>query len=133
MEEISKALKLIFLIHFIASFLLGVVFLLFTESFVALTGWDASPLIGLDPVAGRILGAAILGFAIGSLLAWRETEWQKVKIIVLVELTWLGVGLVTSVICAFIFYPSWVIWVIIGLFALFLVAFGYFYYLHESG
>jgi len=128
MEEISKALKLIFLIHFIASFLLGIVFLLFTETFVSLTGWGY-----LDPVAGRILGASIVGFAIGSLLAWRETEWQKVKIVVLVELTWLGVGLVTAIICAFIFYPSWVIWLIIGLFALFLVAFGYFYYLHESG
>ena len=125
-EQITKPLKLTFLIHFFAGIFLGIVFLLFTETFTTVTGWPY-----LDPVAGRIMGAALVGFSLGSLLAWRETEWESVKILVQVEIAWLGVGTVTAFICAFLFPVPWVIWVIIIIFLIFLFAFSYFYYIQE--
>ncbi|HUW89290.1 MAG TPA: hypothetical protein VMV43_02085, partial [Candidatus Nanopelagicaceae bacterium] len=67
-EEISKLLKIGFLVHFLVSAIFGLIFLVVVESYVSLTGWPY-----LDPVTGRVLGALFIGLAVASLLAWRET------------------------------------------------------------
>ncbi len=66
-EEISKLLKLMFLIHFFVAVIFGLVFTFIVEIYVELVAWPY-----LDPVTGRTLGAMFLGFAVASLLSWRD-------------------------------------------------------------
>ena len=126
-EEISKLLKLTFLIHFFVSVIFGLVFTVIIEIYAGLVAWPY-----LDPVTGRVLGAAFLGFAVASLLAWRETKWESVKIVVQMEIAWLVIG--TAVHFFSIFTLSglpFMIFVQTAILIVFLVAFTWFYFDQE--
>jgi len=125
-EEISKLLKLTFLIHFFVSVIFGLVFTVVVEIYVELVDWPY-----LDPITGRVLGAMFLGFAVASLLSWRETKWESVKIIVQMEIAWLVIG--TAVHFFSIFTESFIfmLWVQTAILLIFLIAFIYFYYDQE--
>ena len=125
-EKISKWLKLTFLIHFFIGIIFGIIYMIFPDFFFSLIVWTYN-----DPVATRLLGAALTGFAVSSLLAWRETDWIKVKLIVQVEMAWLVLGNVMLFISAFVFFPPISIWFVIALFLAFLIAFAYLYYIQE--
>ena len=128
MDEISSPLRLTFLIHFFVGIIFGLIYLIFLEFYNTLVGWTYD-----DPIAGRVLGAALIGFGVASLLAWRETEWVKVKIIVQMEIVWLTIAVVAQFWAAFTLFPPIVIWVNIGLMIVFLVAFIWFYWRQEKG
>lgn len=125
-EEISKLLKLMFLIHFFVAVIFGLVFTVIVEIYVELVGWPY-----LDPITGRVLGAMFLGFAVASLLSWRETKWESVKIVVQMEIAWLVIG--TAVHFWSIFTESFIfmLWVQTAILLIFLIAFIYFYYDQE--
>lgn len=125
-EEISKLLKIVFLVHFFVSVIFGLTFVVIVEYYVSITGWPY-----LDPVSGRILGAVFLGLAVSSLLAWRETKWEHVKIIVQMEIAWLAIGTVVHIWAAFTFPVPIIIWFQTAIFVLFLIAFTWFYYDQE--
>ncbi|MFX0058673.1 MAG: hypothetical protein ACFE85_16035 [Candidatus Hodarchaeota archaeon] len=128
-EKIKKPLKLTFLIHFFVSIFFGIVFLIMTQFYVDLIGWPY-----LDPVVGPLLGATFVGFAASSLLAWRETDWIKVKIVVQMEMVWCAVGSIVLITCFFLPYiqplPLFT-WVNIAILLAFFVAFTWFYFQHE--
>ncbi|MFX1502975.1 MAG: hypothetical protein ACFFDH_18590 [Promethearchaeota archaeon] len=130
-EDISKLLKLTFLIHFFVAIIFGLVFTFILELYVDITGW-----IYYDPVTGRVLGAVFIGLAAASLLSWRESKWQKVKIVVQMEIVWLFIGTAVQIIAVFMF-PNYgnpfVIWIQIGILIFFFVAFAWFYYDQERG
>lgn len=126
-EKIVKWLKLTFLIHFFVGILFGIIYMIFPDFFFIIIGWTYN-----DPVITRVLGAAMIGFAMSSLLAWRETDWLKVKIIVQMEMVWLALGTIMLFISAFSYYTPIFIWVVIAIFLAFLIAFAYFYYLQEK-
>ncbi len=42
-----------------------------------------------DPAVERVLGAAFLAFALGAGLAFRERAWDRVALVVLVEIAWM--------------------------------------------
>ena len=126
-EEISKLLKITFLIHFFVSAIFGLVFTVIIELYAEIVAWPY-----LDPVTGRVLGAVFLGFAVASLLSWRETKWESVKIIVQMEITWLALG--TAVHFWAIFTDPllpFMIFLQTAILLVFLVAFIYFYYDQE--
>jgi len=126
-EEISKLLKITFLIHFFVVVIFGLVFTVIVEIYLELVGWPYD-----DPVTGRILGAVFLGFAVASLLSWRETKWESVKIVVQMEIAWLMIG--TAVHFFAIFTEPllpFIIWVQAVILIVFLVAFTWFYYDQE--
>jgi hypothetical protein len=130
-EEISKLLKLTFLIHFFVAVIFGLLFTFLVELYVGIVGWPY-----LDPVTGRVLGAVFLGLAAASLLSWRETKWESVKIVVQMEIVWLAIALAVHFFSAFVF-PGLVtliiIWVQIGILIFFLAAFIWFYSDQEWG
>ena len=129
-EEITKLLKLTFLIHFFVSIIFGLIFLLLSDYYLSITGWPSiDPIVG-QPLSGT-LGATFIGFALSSLLAWRETEWIKVKLIVQMEIGWLVIGLNFNLWIAFTYFPPIIIWLHIFVFLVFLIAFSWFYYIHE--
>ena len=126
-EEISKLLKLTFLIHFFVSIIFGLLFMVLVELYVGVVGWPY-----LDPITGRVLGATLLGLAAGSLLAWRETKWVGVKIVVQIEIVWLMLGTAVHIFSIFAFpLLPFMIWVQAAILIFFLGAFIWFYYDQE--
>lgn len=125
-ENISKLLKLTFLIHFFVAVIFGLVFTVLVELYVDFVGWPYQ-----DFITGRVLGAVFLGFAAASLLSWRETKWESVKIVVQMEIVWLALGIAVHIwtmltdVFIFMLYVQAVILII------FLAAFIYFYYDQE--
>ena len=125
----SITLKLTFLIHFFVAVIFGLLFTVLVELYVEVVGWPY-----LDPVTGRILGAVFLGFAAASLLSWRETKWERVKIVVQMEIVWLVIG--TAIHFWAVFTDPllpFMIWVQTGILLFFVVAFLWFYYDQEWG
>jgi hypothetical protein len=81
-KKISSGLKTTFLIHIIVGLVFGLALLLYPQLWVAL----GVPIT--DPEMSRLVGAAILAFASSSWWAYKETSWEKVKIIVQTEIVW---------------------------------------------
>jgi len=125
-EEISKLLKILFLVHFFVAVIFGLIFTFVVEYYVSITGWPY-----LDPVTGRVLGAIFLGLAVASLLAWRETKSDHDIIIVQMEISWLAVGTGVHIFAIFIFPVPIIIWLQTVIFIFFFVAFIWFYYDQE--
>jgi len=125
-EENSKLLKLLFLVHFFVAVIFGLVFTVAVEYYVSLTGWPY-----LDPVSGRVLGAVFLGLAVSSLLAWKETKWEHVKIIVQMEIVWSAIGTIVQIWAIFMLPVPIIIWLQTVILIFFLVTFTWFYYDQE--
>jgi len=80
---ISRGLKTTFLVHFIVGLIFGLLQLLIPD--------QAGSMLGIpvpDAWALRLVGAAILAFATSSWFAYRADVWEKVKIVVQMEIVW---------------------------------------------
>ncbi len=86
-KPILPGLRTLFLVHLIIGLIFGLAYLLIPETFAGLFGMSMK-----DPVYARLLGAAILGFTASSWWAYRETVWEKVKIVVQAEIVWTALG-----------------------------------------
>lgn len=82
-KEVSKGLKLWFLISAIVGLIFTIIYLMFLEIYWIMVDWPY-----FDPIFGRILGATLLTMSVISLLAYRETEWENVKLIVIFSALW---------------------------------------------
>ena len=125
-ENISKLLKLTFLIHFFVAVIFGLVFTVLVELYVDFVGWPYQ-----DFITGRVLGAVFLGFAAASLLSWRETKWESVKIVVHMEIVWLALGIVVHIWAMLTDVFIFMLYVQAVILIFFLAAFIYFYYDQE--
>jgi hypothetical protein len=121
--KIPQGLKTAFLIHFIISLLFGLGFLLIPVAVGNLFGLNVQ-----DPSIYRLLGAAILGFAVSSWLSYQATEWESVRIVLVMEIVWATLGtLVLLYALLFAGFPA------LGalnavILAAFAIAFGWFYF-----
>jgi len=125
-DNISKLLKLTFLIHFFVAVIFGLVFTVLVELYVDFVGWPYQ-----DFITGRVLGAVFLGFAAASLLSWRETKWQSVKIVVQMEIVWLAIGIAVHIWAMLTDVFIFMLYVQAVILIFFLAAFIYFYYDQE--
>jgi hypothetical protein len=80
-KQITPGLKRTFLVHGIVMTIFAVTYLFFPVQWGDLTGCLSNQV----PQIFRLLGTAILGYAISSFLAFRETSWEKVKIVAQME------------------------------------------------
>ncbi|MHA1542527.1 MAG: hypothetical protein ACTSQH_06100 [Candidatus Hodarchaeales archaeon] len=123
MAEYSKFLRYTFIIHIVIGFIFGLSFLLIPEQFLSIIGWEPGI---FDPI-NRIFGAVIVGLTSGSILALLDPDWEKVKILVRIELVWLPLGIIAMVYGMFTSdYPAfgWVnVLVLAFLFVLFSVGY----------
>jgi hypothetical protein len=120
-KKVSSGLKTTFLVHIIVGLIFGFGMLLFPQA------WAALGVSVKEPNMYRLAGAAILGFTSSSWWAYKETTWDKVKIVVQMEIVW--TILATLVILwglLFAGLPA-VEWVNAIIMAGFAVAFTYFY------
>jgi len=121
-KQISPGLKTLFLVHAILAAIFGLAYLLMPDVWGSLTGVPMQ-----EPGWYRAIGAAILGFATSSWLAYRETAWDKVKIVVQMEIVWTILGTLVALWgLLFAGFPAadWLNALVLGGFA---VAFTYFY------
>ena len=121
-EQIPYGLKITFLVHFVVAVVFGLIFLLIPEMFGGMMGAPIK-----DPPTMRLLGAALIAFAASSWFAYRETVWERVKIVVQMEIVWTILGVLATLYgLVFEGLPAgdWMNVVILGAFA---VAFIFFY------
>ena len=76
--QTSKGLRITLLVYTIYSVVYGLLHVVSPE------------IVGAkDPAIERVLGAAVLAFALGAGLAYLEKAWDRVKIAVLVQVAWM--------------------------------------------
>ena len=120
-KQISSGLKVTFLVHVIVGAIFGLVMLLVPGV------WNLIGVTVQEPAMYRLTGAAILGFTTSSWLAYKETAWEKVKIVVQMEIVWTILAtlvLLWGLIFAGLPAIEWMNAVIMGGFA---AAFSFFY------
>jgi hypothetical protein len=120
-NQISRGLRITLLIYAIYSIVYGLLHIISPETVGA-----------KDPAIERVLGAAVLVFALGAGFAYLEREWNKVKISVFMQAAWMILytitmvwGLVTKEIISMAWPPA-----VIG--AVFAVLFTIFYISEEK-
>jgi len=121
--SLSQGLKTTFLIHFIVALLFGLGFLLIPVAVGNIYGLNVQ-----EPDIYRLLGAAMLGFAASSWFAYQATNWESVRIVVIMELIWTILGTLVMLYALLIAgFPAlgWLNAVILAAFA---IAFGRFYF-----
>jgi membrane associated rhomboid family serine protease len=84
--QTSKGLRIVILVYAIYSVVYGLVHVVSPE------------MVGAkDPAIERVLGAAVLAFALGAGLAYLERAWDRVRIVVLVQVAWMILYTITMV------------------------------------
>jgi len=76
--QTSKGLRIVLLVYAIYSVVYGLLHVVSPETVGA-----------KDPAIERILGAAVIAFALGAGLAYLERAWDRVKLVVLVQAVWM--------------------------------------------
>ena len=121
--QLSQGLKTTFLIHFIVALLFGLGFLLIPVAVGNVYGLDVQ-----EPDIYRLLGAAMLGFAVSSWLAYKETNWESVRIVVVMELVWTVLGTLVMLYALLIAGFPVLGWLNAVILATFAIVFGRFYF-----
>ncbi len=88
-KQIPRGLRITFLVHVIVAGIFGLVFLLIPDVYARLTGL---PVQDWGMSIARMLGAAQLGFALSSWLAYKQTLFERVKIVAQMEVVWSILG-----------------------------------------
>ncbi len=118
--QVPRGLRVTFLVHVIVASVFGLVFMMIPEVYAALTGL---PVLDWAMSIARMLGAAQLGLAVSSWLAYKETQFERVKIVVQMEVVWSILGtLVAAYGVVFGGFP-FVFWTNVVIMAAFAVAF----------
>lgn len=123
-KQIPYGLKITFLVHVIVAAIFGLLFLLIPDVFAKLTGFPVQ-----EPAMSvvRVLGAAMLALAASSGFSYRQTLWDRVEIVVQMEIVWTILGALAS---------AWglvsgafpvALWMNVIILAAFAVAFVFFY------
>ncbi len=116
-KSVPNGLRTWFVIHFVADVLFAIPLLFFPQTFLALVGWET-----YDPILSRLVGAALMGIGVESLLG-RNTNVDTFRAMLNLKVIWassalfaIGAGLVEGaapIAWAFlgIFIIFWFVWV----------------------
>lgn len=126
-RPILPGLRLTFLVHIVVGLIFGLGQLLIPETFLGLVGWKVT-----DPGAYRMIGAAVLAFTASSWWAYRETAWERVKIIVEAEVVWTTLAALVQLAGVLFGGLAAAAWITVIVMAGFAAAFGYFYFQQTS-
>jgi len=121
-NEISKGLKILFILEFIVANIYGVTYLFFTEWYIEFVAWPFD-----DPIVGRMLGVSLMTFGITSLIAYLRNNYDTAKLAVELQIYWHILALFVVIGGGIILDLMVDIWIFIIILSPFLVAFLYFY------
>lgn len=82
MKAVPDSLRTWFIIHFIVDLLAGIPLLLFPEAVMPLLGWST-----IDPIASRVVGAALMGIGIESWLG-RNASLEVFRAMLNLKVIW---------------------------------------------
>ena len=85
-KQMKRGLRITLLVYVIYSVVYGLLHVIVPEKLGA-----------VDPAIERVLGAAVLGFALGAWFAYKEKSWEKAQKLVLVQIVWLVLYTITMV------------------------------------
>ncbi len=123
-KKMPYGLRITFLVHMLVAGIVGVIFLLIPETYGSMSGFPVS--IPQVVSVERFVGAAFLAFATSSWLAYKETMWDRVKIVVQMEivLTILGtLALVWGLLSSGFPVADWMFAAILVVFAIAFITF----------
>ncbi len=123
-KQITAGLKYTFLAHGIVMTMFTVTYVFFPVQYGDLTGCISKQV----PDVFRLLGTIIFGYAINSFLAFRETSWEKVKIVAQMNcLMNILIPFAILIVLLFCNFPSiaWMAFTVTGGFG---IAFNFFYF-----
>ncbi len=126
--EIPTVLKYTFIIHMIVAFVLGAWFFIAPNTWVDLVGWPY-----YDPSVDRVMASLMIALGVTSLLGFKADSYEKVEIIVIGEIVYGILGTI-AMIWFMLTEPTapMIGWALAGLPVLFLVLFGYSYYIAKE-
>lgn len=84
-SSLPGGLKVVFLVHFAVALVFGLGYLLIPDQVGSIYGLRAEPPIN---DISRLLGAAMLGWALSSWMAFRALDRETVRIVVAAETVW---------------------------------------------
>lgn len=92
MPEVPNSLRIWFVIHFVVDMLVGIPLLFFPEIVMPLLGWTT-----IDPIASRVVGAALMGIGTESYLG-RNAGLEVFRAMLNLKVIWsssaiIGIGL----------------------------------------
>ncbi|MFW9811561.1 MAG: hypothetical protein ACFFF9_03830 [Candidatus Thorarchaeota archaeon] len=118
---VSIVLKYTWILHFLVTIFFGVALFVVPDVFFGSMGWPVE--IAMD----RSFGSMFIALAIISLLAFREESFDRVEILVILEILLTLLGLVASLWNMLTMTLPVVGWAFTGLYALFFILFLYSY------
>lgn len=117
----SRGLRTLFLVHMAVALVFGVPLLLIPGRLLQWVGW--SP---IDPIAGRLLGAALLALGWSSFRGWQLMGKRDVRLLVEMEAAFTGLACVGLGRHLFFYsYPLFP-WLVFAVLAVFFLAWGFF-------
>ncbi|MHA1863409.1 MAG: hypothetical protein ACTSWA_06550 [Candidatus Thorarchaeota archaeon] len=126
--EIPTVLKYTFIFHMIVAFVLGAWFFIAPNTWVDLVGWPY-----FDPSVDRVMASLMIAFGVTSFLGLKADSYEKVEIVVIGEIVYA----LLATIAMFWFMLAettapMIGWALAGLQVVFLVLFGYSYYIAKE-
>jgi len=117
--DVPKSLRAWFVAHFVIDILIALPMLFVPEFFMPLFGWST-----VDPITSRLVGAALLGIGVESLLG-RNANREVFKAMLNLKIIWssgavlgIGLGIATG--------GPRIAWLFLGLFAAFFGLWSYY-------
>ncbi|MGY5873568.1 MAG: hypothetical protein RTV72_15070 [Candidatus Thorarchaeota archaeon] len=123
--EIPSILKYTFLFHMVVAFVLGAWFFIAPNTWVDLVGWPY-----YDPSVDRVMASLMIGLGVTSLLGFRTDSYEKVEIVVIGEIVYsilATIGMLWFMLTETT--APMIGWALAGLPVLFLILFGYSYFI----
>ena len=120
--EISKGLKILFILEFIIAYIYGITYLFFTEWYIEFVDWPFK-----DPIVGRMLGVSLMTYGTCSLIAFIRKDWNTAKIVLELQVFWHILALIVVIGGSIVLNIVEDMWIFIVILSPFLVAFLYFY------
>ena len=120
--EVLKGLKITLLIQLAIFVIFGIFFTFFIYDYVILFSWP-----DLDPTAGRFIGVIFLSFAFVLFLVYRESDFEKIEFVIILDLLIMILGAIVQLMGFFLDGTGWAGWFNFALQIGFFVALLFFY------
>ena len=98
-----KVVKGLLLIHFFIGLVFTIIFVFIPDLFLSLIGWPISVPDQPALFGYRMLGIAIFGLSLSSLLIIQKDEYKEINVIMVMECLWLAFAIIMMLIGHFLF------------------------------